>query len=316
MLSPGRWRARSKIRYAPATAAPVSTAPCRFPHRANSGTISQMRFDGARDSDRSSSTQAANSGRENSWARMATIGPKQAGRSSSSAMASARSFAPARLASRASRASVPATAATWAICSPRLPTVPSSANTSSPSTGTLCQPARGRRRVGHAVRDAAPARDRTAQLGQPRAIGGLHAQQGRNGRHGERREPARARQGAQRIAAPRESAHGSQPSGASLRRPARAVAAGLALAPVGQRSLDAERPLTGSVRPDDPERLPQFRQAAAGEQDELARRATRPGTSRRCPSRRVAWQSRPCASRRCPRTGLRRRIARDRRAWS
>ena len=48
MLSPGRWRARSKTRYAPATAAPVSTAPCRFPHSANNGTISQMRFDGAR----------------------------------------------------------------------------------------------------------------------------------------------------------------------------------------------------------------------------------------------------------------------------
>ena len=102
-----------------------------------------MRFDGARDSDRRNRTQAAKSGSENSWARIATIGPKQAGRSSSSAMASARSLAPARLASRASRASVPHTAATWAICTPRLPSVPSSAKASSPSAGTLCQSALG-----------------------------------------------------------------------------------------------------------------------------------------------------------------------------
>ena len=173
-----------------------------------------MRCDGARDSERRSRTQAAKSGSENSSARIATIGPKQAGRSSSRATASARSCAPARLASRASSASVPATAATWAICTPRLPSVPSSANISSPSAGTLCQPVLGADAYGHAVRDAAALGDRAPELGQPRAVGGLHAQQGRDGRDRERREPARARQGAQRIAAPWESAHGSQPSGA------------------------------------------------------------------------------------------------------
>ena len=77
-----------------------------------------MRRDGARVSERSSSAQAANSGSEKSWPRIATNGPKQAGTSSSSAIASARSCAPARRASRASSASVPATAATCAICAP------------------------------------------------------------------------------------------------------------------------------------------------------------------------------------------------------
>ena len=99
-----------------------------------------MRREGACASERSSSAQAANSGSEKSCARIATNGPKHAGTSSSNAIASARSRAPARRASRASSASVPPTAATCAICTPRLPSVESSAKTSSPSTGTFGQP--------------------------------------------------------------------------------------------------------------------------------------------------------------------------------
>ena len=139
-LSSGRLRPRSNTRYAPATAAPVSTAPCRLPHRASSGTSSQMRRDGACASERRSSAQAANSGSEKSWPRIATSGPKQAGTSSSNAIAIARSRAPERRASRTSSASVPATAATWATCTPRLPNDESSAKISSPSTGTFGQP--------------------------------------------------------------------------------------------------------------------------------------------------------------------------------
>ena len=96
-----------------------------------------MRREGARDSERSSSTQAANSGSEKSSARIATIGPKQAGRSSSRAIASPRSRAPECRASRASSASVPPTAAICAICTPRVPAVASRAKISSPSAGTF-----------------------------------------------------------------------------------------------------------------------------------------------------------------------------------
>ena len=206
-----------------------------------------MRCEGARDSERSSSTQAANSGRENSSARIATIGPKQAGRSSSSATARARSCAPERLASRASSASAPSTAATWAICTPRLPSVARSAKISSPSAGTLCQPALGAVAYGTPAGMppcSAMARPSSASHGPSAACTLSRAAMAVIASAASPPGRARARSGSPRLeralmALNLVQALPARPAGPAPRH-------ALARTPLGQRSRDPERAATGA----------------------------------------------------------------------
>ena len=162
--------------------------------------------------------QAANSGSEKSSARIATSGPKQAGRSSSRAIASA-----ALLRARAPRVAREQRHGAGDGGHLRDLHAATSKCTQHPEHELAerrdIRPAGARRRgVGHAVRNAAAIRDPATELREPGPVGRLHAQQRREGRDRERGEPAWARQRAQRIATAWESAHCSQRSPVSTPR--------------------------------------------------------------------------------------------------
>ena len=171
-----------------------------------------MRREGARASERSSSAQAANSGSEKSWARIATNGPKHAGTSNSSASASARSRAPERRASRASSASVPADGRHLRDLHSPAPERREQREDQLPEHRDV-RPAVAWRRMRRERRPEC--RRARRSRGRARPATGRRppdAEQRRKCGDRESCEPARARQGAQRVATPWKSAHGSQRS--------------------------------------------------------------------------------------------------------
>ena len=153
----GWLRARSKIRYAPATARPTSTAPCRFDQSTTSGTSSQIRRVGARASARSSAISTGKSSTEKSCDRTTSSTGNEPIAARSRAKLPSSSPAPLRRRSHARIANADATATICAASNPRppaAPIVPARAARTAPSAATS---SRGPTRA-----DAAETRARSA----------------------------------------------------------------------------------------------------------------------------------------------------------